>query len=73
MPAHVLADISNPASKVPIEIEEGDIETVCQKSTDRALAGSAWADQSNYRFAIGSGGETSRFATMSSSVSCCVD
>jgi hypothetical protein len=73
VPAHVLADISNPASKVPIEIKEGDIETVRQKSTDRALAGSAWADQSNYRFAIGSGGETSRFATMSSSVSCCVD
>ena len=46
MPANVLADISDPASKVPIQIDEGDFETLCQKSTDRALAGSARADQS---------------------------
>ena len=43
------ADISDPASKVPIEIEEGYVETLCEKSTDCALAGSAWADQPNHR------------------------
>ncbi len=32
---------------MPIEIEEGDFETLGKKSTDRALAGSARADQSN--------------------------
>ena len=47
MPADVLADISDPAGKVPIEVDEGDFETLRQKSTDRALAGSTRADQSN--------------------------
>ena len=45
----VVADISDPASKVPIEIEEGYVETLCQKSTNCALAGSARADQPNHR------------------------
>ena len=73
VPADVLADISDPASKVPIEIDEGHVEALRQKSTDRALAGSAGADQSNHRIAIGSRSETSRSATMRSSVSCCAD
>jgi len=47
VPADVFADISDSASKVLIEVDEGDFETLCQKSTDRALAGSARADQSN--------------------------
>jgi hypothetical protein len=47
VPADVLADISDPASKVLIEVDEGNFETLCQTSTDRALAGSARADQSN--------------------------
>jgi hypothetical protein len=34
----VIADISNPASRVPIEVEEGDFEALGQESTDRALA-----------------------------------
>jgi len=44
VPADVLADISDAGSKVPIKIDEGYVETLCEKSTDRALAGSAWAD-----------------------------
>jgi hypothetical protein len=44
VPADVLADISDPASKVPIEVDEGDFETLRQENTDRALAGSARAD-----------------------------
>src|ERR1700730_15406841 len=47
VPADVFADISDPASEVPIEVDEGDFETLRQKSTDRALAGSTGADQSN--------------------------
>jgi hypothetical protein len=47
VPADVLADIPDPAGKVPIEVDEGDFETLRQKSTDRALAGSTGADQSN--------------------------
>ena len=47
VPANVLADISDPAGKVPIEVDEGDFETLRQKSTDRALAGSTRSDQSN--------------------------
>src|SRR6266571_8046118 len=47
VPADVLADIADPASKVPIEVDEGDFETRRQKRTDRALAGSTGADQSN--------------------------
>jgi hypothetical protein len=58
---------------VPIEIEEGYVETLCQKSTDCALAGSAWADQPNHRIAVGSGAETLRSATINSSVSWCGD
>ena len=55
MPVDVLADISDAASKVPIEIDEEYVQALCEKSTDRALAGSAGADQSNHRIAIGSG------------------
>lgn len=51
VPADVLADIADPASKVPIEIEERYVEALCQKSTDRALAGSTGADQPNHRIA----------------------
>jgi hypothetical protein len=40
VPANVLADISDPAGKVPIQVDQGDFETLRQKSTDRALAGS---------------------------------
>ena len=47
VPVHVLADISDPASKVPIEVHEGDFEMRRQKRTDRALAGSTGADQPN--------------------------
>jgi len=32
-----LADVSDPTSKLPIEVDEGDFETLRQKSTDRAL------------------------------------
>jgi hypothetical protein len=44
---NVLAYVSNSISEVPIEIDEGDFETLGQKSPDRALAGSARTDQSN--------------------------
>ena len=47
VPANVLADISDPAGKVPIQVDQGDFETLRQKSTDRALAGSTRSDQSN--------------------------
>jgi len=36
VPADVLADIS-PIGKVPIQVEEGDFETLRQKSTDCAV------------------------------------
>jgi hypothetical protein len=34
----VLAEISNPASRVPIEVEEGDFEALSQETIDPALA-----------------------------------
>ena len=43
MPVDVLADISDAVSKVPIEIDEEYFQALCEKSTDRALPGSAWA------------------------------
>jgi len=49
VPADVLADVSDAADKVPIEIEEGDVETLPQQRTDRALAGSAGPDQLVHR------------------------
>jgi hypothetical protein len=47
VPADVLADISDPASKVLIEVEKSNLETLRQKSTDRALAGATRADELN--------------------------
>jgi hypothetical protein len=44
VPADVLADISDPASQVPVEVDEGDFEARRQKRTDRALAGSTGAE-----------------------------
>src|SRR5262245_41255314 len=49
VPIDVLADVPDPASKVPIEVEEGYVEALRQKSTDRALAGSAGTNQPNHR------------------------
>ena len=46
---NVFADVSDPVSKVPIEIEEGDFETLRETSTDRAFASSTWANQSDLR------------------------
>jgi len=55
VPADVLADVSDPADEMPIEIDEGHVETLCEKSTDCAFARSAWADQANHRIAIDTG------------------
>jgi hypothetical protein len=44
VPADVLANIADPAGKVPIEVDEGEFETLCQKSPDGALAGSTGTD-----------------------------
>jgi uncharacterized protein YndB with AHSA1/START domain len=57
VPADVLANVSDPADNVPIEIEEGDVGTLRQQSTDRALAGAAGPDQFNYRIVIRPGGK----------------
>jgi hypothetical protein len=48
VPTDVLADVSNPAGKILIEVKEGYVEALCQKRTDRALAGSAGTDQPNH-------------------------
>jgi hypothetical protein len=72
VPADVLADISEPAIEMPIEIEEGDVETFCQKGTDRAFASAARAHQSNHRIALGLR-EMSRSATTRSPASCRAD
>jgi hypothetical protein len=48
VPTNVIADVSDPASEMPIEVEEGYVEAVRQKSTERALAGSAGTDQPNH-------------------------
>ena len=45
----VIADVSKPPGNVPVEVDEGYVEPLCQKSADRALAGSAGTDQSNHR------------------------
>jgi hypothetical protein len=52
VPANVMADISKPARKVPIEVDESDFEALRQESTDRALAGSTRADKSNLVWAV---------------------
>ena len=44
VPADVLADVSDSASKVSVEVDDGDLEARRQKRTDRALAGSAGAE-----------------------------
>ena len=46
-PIYVLADVSDAACEAPIEVDESDLETLREKSADRALAGSAGANQSN--------------------------
>ena len=43
----VIADITDPNFKAPIEVDERKAETSCYESADRALAGSARADQSD--------------------------
>ena len=48
------ADISDSTSEASIEVEEGKSETIRQKSANRALAGSARADQSNIHARHGS-------------------
>jgi hypothetical protein len=47
MATDVLADVSGGAREHAIEIEEGDVETLGEKSADRTLARSAGANQSN--------------------------
>ena len=59
VPADVLADVSDPASKVPIEIDEDDVQALRQQSPDRALASAAWTDQLNHRTTIDVVEETS--------------
>ena len=49
VPPDVLIDISEPAGKEPIEVEERYAEAPGQKGADRALAGSAGTDQANHR------------------------
>jgi hypothetical protein len=51
VPADVLADVSESADKMPIEIGGGHGETRGEKSADCALARSARADQANHRIA----------------------
>ena len=45
--ADVLADVSDPISESPIEVDESDFETLGEKSADRALASTTGADEAN--------------------------
>ena len=55
-----LADVSDPASKVPIGIDEDNVQALRQHSPDRALASAAGTDQLNHRTTIDVVEETAR-------------